>query len=51
MYSMWLDALCEAIRKHDPNYTDELEQHWRKAMQKSIDEMISVRASEEMAGY
>ena len=42
MYSMWLDALCEAIRKHDPKYTPELEQLWRRAARKSIDEMISV---------
>ena len=43
MYSMWLDALCEAISKHDPEYTPELEKLWRTAMQTSIDKMISVR--------
>ena len=42
MYSLWLDALCEAIEKHDSEYTPELEQIWRKAMGKSIIEMISV---------
>jgi hemoglobin-like flavoprotein len=40
MYSMWLDALCEAIKKHDPEYTPELEQLWRNAMRNSIDAMI-----------
>ena len=44
MYSMWLDALCEAIKKHDPEYTPELEQNWRQAMRKSIDEMIEAQA-------
>lgn len=40
MYSMWLDALCEAIQRHDPAYTVELEQKWREAMLQSIREMI-----------
>ncbi len=42
MYAMWLDSLCDAIRKHDPSYTPALEQLWRKAMLKSIKEMIAV---------
>ena len=42
MYTMWLDALCEAIRQHDCKYTPELEEQWRAAMQKSIDAMVSV---------
>ena len=45
MYAMWLDSLCEAIKKHDPNYTPALEQLWREAMLKSIKEMIAVGAS------
>lgn len=47
MYSMWLDALCEAISKHDPDYTPELEQLWRQSMLKSINKMILVGASQE----
>ena len=47
MYAMWLDALCEAIRDHDPEYTPELEQLWRGAMQKPIDEMIAISAAED----
>ena len=42
MYSMWLDALCEAIRMHDPDYGPELEELWRAAMLKSIKEMHSM---------
>jgi len=45
MYSMWLDSLCEAIQTHDPEYTVELEQAWRAAMLKSIQEMIAAAAS------
>ena len=45
MYATWLDSLCEAIQKHDPSYTPELEQLWREAMLKSIKEMIAVGAS------
>ncbi len=44
MYVMWLDALCEAVREHDPEYTAELEQSWRQAMLKSIDAMIAASA-------
>ncbi len=42
MYSLWLDALCEAIQRHDPAYTPELEQHWRAAVQQSTNKMIAV---------
>ena len=42
MYAMWLDALCETIRQHDPQYTRELEEHWRQAMSKGIEVMLSV---------
>jgi hemoglobin-like flavoprotein len=45
MYSMWLDALCEAIQKHDPLYTPEIEQLWRNAMLKPIRDMLSVDGS------
>ena len=41
MYAMWLDSLCEAVKRHDPEYTDALEHVWRTAMGRSIDEMIS----------
>ena len=50
MYSMWLDALCEAVQQHDPEFTPELEQLWRQAMLKSINEMILAGASEEPGG-
>ncbi len=31
MYSMWLDALCEAVEKHDPEYMSEQERLSRQA--------------------
>ncbi len=50
MYAMWLDSLCEAIGKHDPEYTPALEQLWRQAMLKSINKMISIGGLEASAG-
>ena len=44
MYSMWLDSLCEAVRRHDPEYTEDLELAWRRAMLKSIQKMIEASA-------
>jgi hemoglobin-like flavoprotein len=41
LYGLWLDALCEAIQKHDPQYTPELEQNWRRAMRPAIELMIA----------
>ncbi len=42
MYQMWLDALCEAVKMHDPEYTADLELRWRQALQSVIDVMLSV---------
>ena len=41
MFAMWLDSLCEAIEKHDPNYTPQLAQKWREALRPGIELMIS----------
>ena len=41
MYGMWLDSLCDTVRKHDPMITPELESLWRQAMQNGIDVMLS----------
>ncbi len=40
-YKLWLDSLCETLARHDPNFTDELEQTWRRLMQYSIDIIIA----------
>lgn len=36
-YSMWLDALLETIRKHDPHYDTGIEQSWRNALRPAIE--------------
>jgi hemoglobin-like flavoprotein len=41
-YELWLDALCEALAKHDPQYDADSERRWRAAMQKGIDLMMAV---------
>jgi len=43
-YDLWLEALCEALAKHDPEFTPELEQLWRQAMQKGIGVMTAPAA-------
>ena len=37
MYDLWLDALCEAVQRHDPEYQPELDDQWRRAMQAGIE--------------
>lgn len=41
MYTMWLDSLCEAVEKHDPQCTPLLAKKWREAMQPGIELMLS----------
>ncbi|XOZ34262.1 globin [Halomonadaceae bacterium KBTZ08] len=36
-YSIWLDALMQAVKKHDPEYTPELEAQWRRVLKPGID--------------
>jgi hemoglobin-like flavoprotein len=38
-YTLWLDALCEALAKHDPEFNGTLEGLWRDAMRKGIEVM------------
>jgi hemoglobin-like flavoprotein len=45
-YDLWLDALCESLARHDPQFSPELEQMWRDAMQPGIDVMRSRCSSE-----
>ncbi len=41
LYDLWLDALCEAVARHDPQYTTDLDNNWRLAMRPAIDLMIA----------
>jgi hemoglobin-like flavoprotein len=36
-YDDWLDALMATIKRHDPEYSDEVEQAWRSAIMPGID--------------
>lgn len=36
-YSLWLNALMETLARHDPEFSPELEQTWRRTLQPSID--------------
>lgn len=38
-YDLWLDALCESLARHDPQFSPELERMWRDAMQPGIEVM------------
>lgn len=46
MYDMWLDALCEAVQKHDPEYSERLEELWRESMRRTIQEMITASGAD-----
>lgn len=39
LYDLWLDSLCEALGRHDPQFSPELERVWRDVMQPGVDVM------------
>ena len=41
-YEMWLDALCESVAKHDPEYTSDLDEKWRHVMGAGINLITSM---------
>jgi len=41
LYDTWLDCLIQAIRKHDPQFSAEVETAWRSNLKASIDYMRS----------
>jgi len=41
LYELWLDALCEAVEKHDSKFTPELRDQWRAAMRPGIELLVS----------
>ncbi|MEW5251252.1 globin [Microbulbifer sp. 2201CG32-9] len=36
-YGLWLEALIQTLRKHDPEFTEATEVSWRRAIQPGID--------------
>jgi hypothetical protein len=41
LYELWLDALCEAVEQHDPEFDSALPSKWRAAMRPGIELIIS----------
>jgi len=41
LYELWLDALCEAVEKHDPEFTADLGNQWREAMRAGIELLVA----------
>ena len=41
LYELWLDALCEAVEEHDPEFNPDLGELWREAMRPGIELLIS----------
>ena len=39
LYDTWLDCLIATVKEHDPMFSAEIEQSWRKSIQVSIDFM------------
>lgn len=36
LYDAWLDSLCDTVKEHDPRYTPQIEQAWRRYMEEAI---------------
>lgn len=43
-YDLWLDALCEALAKHDSEFNSTLDGMWRDAMKRGIELMAATPA-------
>ncbi len=41
LHALWLDSLCETVKKHDPDITVELEDKWRNYIQEAINTILS----------
>lgn len=37
MYAAWLDALLDTVRKHDPEYSEDVSAAWRRTLQPGIE--------------
>src|SRR5262245_27045374 len=49
-YDLWLDALCESLAQHDPQFSPELERMWRDAMLPGIEVMRGNRPGKTKLG-
>lgn len=41
LYQLWIDSFCETVKKFDPQWTQQLEDLWRRFLQQGADFMIS----------
>lgn len=41
LYDLWLDALCEAVEQHDPQFTTSLGARWKVAMRAGIQLIVA----------
>lgn len=42
MYDLWLDSLCESVKKHDLGFSPELEKIWREKMGVIINQITAM---------
>ena len=42
LYELWLESLCQTVKRMDPKWTPELEQAWCDQMRKGIDLITSL---------
>jgi hemoglobin-like flavoprotein len=40
-YEVWLDCLMQTARRHDPQFTPEIEAAWRRSLRTGIDYMLA----------
>ena len=43
LYDVWLDALVETVKRHDPEHSPEIEEAWRTTLASGIEYMRSHR--------
>ena len=48
---VWLESLCETVRRHDPLVTSELEKQWKQRMKQGIDFIFTAYHSEVYPGF
>ncbi len=42
LYELWLDSLCETVKRMDPEWTPEIEREWRERMRPGIELITSL---------
>ena len=42
LYPFFLESVCEAVKKHDPEWTPELEDQWKECVKEGVDLIASM---------